>query len=451
MQTKRPKGGWLRSALIILAVLIVVAIGGVWVLSRTGRSRLQHRLNDLKAAGEVLTFAELEARRPRISDNENSALVLLEVLPELEALGQSELLKTEPVPYLSDTHLPVWDEPWSEDMLAAASTFLGEDQQLLAALDRLYDLPRGRFPNKAPSLQPPQLDISHFRAVRGACKHKALQAMYEAHAARLDDAAEHLITALNINATVSTEPQIISMLVYAATDSLVCETIERLLAIGTCSNASLTELVAALTKHEQSDALVWALRGDLAWTLANYDSSRSAPLGALGRALWFARDTAKTLELLTRLVRVAKSRTGLLQEADAVQKEADSLSGLYVTTKMRVPSLHRAVELWERRTAMLRCTIAALAAERFRGKSGRWPSSLQELVPDYLDRVPVDPFSGQPLNYVLTDELLTIYSVGENAQDDGGRVEWTGRQLPDIGFRLLPPEKRISRRKGVSE
>jgi hypothetical protein len=44
-----------------------------------------------------------------------------------------------------------------------------------------------------------------------------------------------------------------------------------------------------------------------------------------------------------------------------------------------------------------------------------------DLVPEHLERLPDDPFSGKPLVYRLTDEGFRLYSVGPNGVDDGGK------------------------------
>lgn len=49
------------------------------------------------------------------------------------------------------------------------------------------------------------------------------------------------------------------------------------------------------------------------------------------------------------------------------------------------------------------------------------PSSLEELVPEYLREVPLDPFDGQPIRYSL--EKAIIYSVGDDLIDNGGILE----------------------------
>ena len=53
------------------------------------------------------------------------------------------------------------------------------------------------------------------------------------------------------------------------------------------------------------------------------------------------------------------------------------------------------------------------------------PSSLQELVPAYLPRVPIDPFDGKPFRY--DPERGILYSVGRDLQDGGGSTALPGR------------------------
>ncbi len=42
----------------------------------------------------------------------------------------------------------------------------------------------------------------------------------------------------------------------------------------------------------------------------------------------------------------------------------------------------------------------------------------------------------------MTDERVVIYSVGENLTDDGGDVEHLDKRPNDVGFILLPPDRR---------
>lgn len=63
-------------------------------------------------------------------------------------------------------------------------------------------------------------------------------------------------------------------------------------------------------------------------------------------------------------------------------------------------------------------TAFALAAYRL--ERGELPESLEGLVPEYLDRIPMDPFSGNPLVYKRRAEGFIVYSVGVRREDDGG-------------------------------
>ena len=77
---------------------------------------------------------------------------------------------------------------------------------------------------------------------------------------------------------------------------------------------------------------------------------------------------------------------------------------------------------------------AAIAIERYRRKHGKLPEKLDELVPEFLPQVPVDPFDGQPLRYLIDEEGCRIYSIGEDDTDDGGEGDLAGD--PDVVFRV---------------
>ena len=73
-----------------------------------------------------------------------------------------------------------------------------------------------------------------------------------------------------------------------------------------------------------------------------------------------------------------------------------------------------------RSSATLRLVITELAVRGYQAKHGRPPISLAELVPAWLPAVPLDPFTDKPLAYRITTNSFLLYSVGPDAQDDGG-------------------------------
>jgi hypothetical protein len=81
-------------------------------------------------------------------------------------------------------------------------------------------------------------------------------------------------------------------------------------------------------------------------------------------------------------------------------------------------------ELASQRTiARLRLLIAELAVGRYRLERGTEPTSLDALVPRYLAKVPVDPYSGRPIHYRAENlQGHRLYCVGPDGQDDDGNA-----------------------------
>jgi hypothetical protein len=77
-------------------------------------------------------------------------------------------------------------------------------------------------------------------------------------------------------------------------------------------------------------------------------------------------------------------------------------------------------------TAQLGLLQAAAGVQAFHAASGKWPITLDELVPAYLEQVPADPFSPkQGLRYRCAEGRIMLYSVGPDGKDDGGSPEAT--------------------------
>jgi hypothetical protein len=70
--------------------------------------------------------------------------------------------------------------------------------------------------------------------------------------------------------------------------------------------------------------------------------------------------------------------------------------------------------------AHVRLLVVELALRCYQSEQRRAPARLEELVPGYLQRVPLDPFSGQWLVYRPQGTNWQLYSVGTDKVDDGG-------------------------------
>lgn len=105
--------------------------------------------------------------------------------------------------------------------------------------------------------------------------------------------------------------------------------------------------------------------------------------------------------------------------------------------------LGRAAEAEARR----RILITAIALERFRAKSGSYPTTLASLSPEFIPMPVMDFINGEPLHYQLTgDGNYLLYSVGLDGVDNGGIManpEQRRQQLVDRSLIGTVPEADI--------
>lgn len=89
-----------------------------------------------------------------------------------------------------------------------------------------------------------------------------------------------------------------------------------------------------------------------------------------------------------------------------------------------------ATDVQERSAQELELAHLALALEIFKADEGRYPDKLGEVAPRYLPTVPRDRFSSKPLIFEREGTGYTLYSVGINLKDDGGRSEKDASDSP---------------------
>ena len=86
-----------------------------------------------------------------------------------------------------------------------------------------------------------------------------------------------------------------------------------------------------------------------------------------------------------------------------------------------LPVIFKVSESEDRADMILDLDRLALALAAFRAEHGSYPANLAVLVPQYINRVPQDLFSGRDLHYHREGPGFLLYSVGVNGKDDGGK------------------------------
>ncbi|WP_428387714.1 hypothetical protein [Mucisphaera sp.] len=84
--------------------------------------------------------------------------------------------------------------------------------------------------------------------------------------------------------------------------------------------------------------------------------------------------------------------------------------------------LHRSYLSLQHGRALRRVNLTALATDRYHLDHNTFPTTLDQLVPDYLPAIPEDPFNpGQPLKLTPSPFGVIIYSLGDDLTDNNGR------------------------------
>jgi len=146
------------------------------------------------------------------------------------------------------------------------------------------------------------------------------------------------------------------------------------------------------------------------------------------RFAWLDQDERNTLDLIQRLLEVARSAVAQKSFA-AIHSPVDLLSAeerretFYDRLRFShlVYGLPGMVGKCMRAETERSVIICAIALKRCLLRHGNYPTSLDSLVPEFLTAVPPDYMDGKPIKYHLnSDGTFTLYSVGDDGNDDGG-------------------------------
>ena len=134
-------------------------------------------------------------------------------------------------------------------------------------------------------------------------------------------------------------------------------------------------------------------------------------------------------------------------EANGTAYELDSRR-FYERRKMVLPGMYLGYfPRMLRNVAHCQTTIhlatLACALERHQKSKGRYPERLEELMPEFIQKVPHEVVNGKPFQYRrLEDGAFTLYSVGWDEHDDSGvaSTEKNGKETGDWVWFYAPVE-----------
>ncbi len=425
---------------VVIFVLLVISFT-IW------RVNLAHEVNAklqaIRDAGLPTSGAELSAYYPTVPENENAALVMIQAFALLRNYPDSR----------SNEVARFKISPRGQSLNAAQKQLLAGyvemNSNALVKVREAVKFPKSRYPvdltPNADALLPHLPNLQKISAIVSFAIMLALQAQDGKQAADL------ILLQITLSHTLNTEPLLISQMDRAKIVSSASQLVELGLNTTTFDEETLLRFAKDFGQIDKNDRSAIGFIGDQAMLLpyfqANWseithimwgsDLTLSLSTGIRGRFGWLTGLFDQDELFYLRTMQTAIDETKLpfpagLSSYDeiygaAVQgHQAGYILGPGFLNGMR-NALPREAEI----SAQIRLTITALAVERFRLAHGELPENLNELMPQFLSAVPVDPFDGHPLRYHRLEKGYVIYSVGRDGHNNNGRERPVNKKLSD--------------------
>jgi tetratricopeptide (TPR) repeat protein len=243
------------------------------------------------------------------------------------------------------------------------------------------------------------------------------------------------------------QPFLISYLVRIAMTAIDLQPIYEGLAQHRWSDAQLAELQQVLAGQDYLADWEFATRGEKITALATFENQRitreskqweeSSGTNKLvtisyrfvpsayfyGNELAFARMHRQFIVPLIDLTNRVVAPAALRQAKEAMQPEKKRYSYYQLQARMVFPAIAAVVTKVARIQSQVDLARVACALERFQLAHGNYPEILDALSPQFIEKLPHDLINGQPLHYRRTEDgRYTLYSIGWDEKDDGGKI-----------------------------
>jgi hypothetical protein len=402
------------------------------------RTTLRNAIDAIHTAGEPVTMAELDAWYKTPALGGNAADYVTDALARLR-IPEGE--DQEQIPLFGQTELPARAQPLDQQTRDRIDKLLVDNTEALDLLDQAASVVRSRYPVDLSRGQSTLLP--HVSEMSKAARLLALKAAAHADRSEVEASVESLVSAYGLGRSLLCEPIPISQTARYTCNSIAMEALEYTLNRLSLTEGLLAELDRAVRTAQDPNALSRAVVGQRCFDQELFRNPRSMGLRTTSESSgepWLLsievqrgigvldQEWSVFLDLMRDLIEAARLPAHeRLVASREVQAKLAALPRSHAITRFLMPPAFGlfAADLTDQ--ARLEIARTALALERYRLVTGRFPAAIADLVPTYLDTVSEDPFDGRPLRYRTSQAGYTLYSVGKDETDDGGRERLPGR------------------------
>jgi hypothetical protein len=450
LKGKKPLPLW-RRILLGLVVTAMALLAVLILISYVEERRFGAEIVKVRQAGEPVTFLDLRADFNQGGTDEDASDYYADALGGMRPEDVEDLKRVNIFYRKNISSLPASQFP--SEVRDKITKNLAKVQPMLERFDKGAGLPLSGFDMGIE--QGMQVCRSRLDRVESAFFLLSLRTLDLLLNGEDDAAVSSSISMLRMLRIFDFYPVMILHRAKLLLARLACEDITLLLAHGRPSEKSLAKLQQVMLEIIPSDALEKTFFAERVYqieiarnlvpeniasqflddNIPNLPERLSQPVSRWTR-LRLHRASVRYLRDMARLI--TASRLPWPEPIDALVGDAsrpDEKASKLITNGTAL------ARFTGQMLAFVRCSILAVAVERYRLSHGELPGSLNEIAPAYIDAIPLDPFMGQKLLYSPEVESYVIYSVGINRQDDGGSIiTKEGEERPqDLGFRIGLP------------
>jgi hypothetical protein len=421
--------------------LLLVAACAFAIFRLSLRSKLNARIEAIRAAGYPTTCAELDKWYAIPDYAENAAYTITEAFLFFQKWNKSKL---ETLPIVGRGSLPARTEPLTDETMSLAAEYLADNKDALELLHAGAEIEHCRYPVDLSAAF--EALLPHLSEMRQGVNLLGLEALFHAENENPQLAAQSIVSALGIAHSLAQEPIYISQLVRLGCQSIASSGLERLVNRVDFTDEQLAELSRAVAEAQDHSSFWRAYVGERCigyvmfkappgqisqvLSIKRIGSSRSGSdrhlrtlILALHRFAGLADKSAIIyLDLMNGYVEASQLPPDKHREAlDILEAKVESISKADLLLGELMLSFSRLDTAKFKNIAQLRVAQVALAIQRYRLAGSALPDKLADLAPAYLETVPKDPFDGNELRYKKLESGFVVYSVGEDLSDDGGK------------------------------
>ncbi len=343
------------------------------------------------------------------------------------------------------------DRP-SDELFAAFDRFRRQHSAVLSPLESGFDqvppLPERKFVSGRLC----EMLLPELAPLRSFCRLERSRVQSALHRRNLPEALAAYQRIKNCNSTLRKEPCLIGSLVWLSVENLRLDCVEMFLESRMLSEQQLLELDGELAALEQYIPLNHQ-QGMYSEAVLDQDVIYGLEAGkfpdfpvALAPFRWFVPQ----LWIFAAQDKGYMLNAYLAEDLTPMEIQGAPLKG-HLLSAMLLPALNLAGNRFYALTARVRAARGLIRAEQYRVKHGEIPQTLPDL--------PLDPFSGTPLQYrvgetnisemywedrevktrIQTVRAVQVWSVGVNRRDENGFSEKASDAPDDVRAILFLP------------